>query len=196
MSTDRSSSRARERLLSAADELFYAHGIAATGVDSILQRAGASPATLYAHFAGKDALVAAYLEQRHHRWRRVWDEVLAQTSDPVDRLLSVLDALALFRERAGSTRGCAVLAASAELPAGDHPARTWVDADTKLLHSRLLELATAAGADRPDALVAELLLIYDGALASFAREVADPIQAARELARHAVSRHLSPANAS
>jgi AcrR family transcriptional regulator len=195
MAADRSSSGARERLLSAADELFYAHGIAATGVDSILQRAGASPATLYAHFAGKDALVAAYLERRHQRWRAVWDEVLADTEDPVERLLSVLDALALFRKRVGSTRGCAVLAASAELPAVGHPARPWVDADTDLLHSRLRELAIAAGADHPDALVAEMLLIYDGTLASFAREVTDPIKPARELARHALSRHLSPANA-
>ena len=194
MPADRSSSSARERLLTAADDLFYKHGIAATGVDSILQRAGASPTTLYAHFAGKDALVAAYLERRHHRWRAVWDEVLAKTHDPVDRLLSVLDALALFRERAGSTRGCAVLAASAELPAVDHPAREWVDADTTLLHSRLRELATAAGADRPDVLVAELVLVYDGTLASFAREVADPTKPARELARHVVSRHLPPAS--
>jgi AcrR family transcriptional regulator len=183
-------------LLAAADELFYRHGIAATGVDSILQLAGASPATLYAHFTGKDALVAAYLERRHHRWRAVWDEVLARTRDPVERLLSVLDALALFRERAGSTRGCAVLAASAELPAVGHPARAWVDADTNLLHSRLRELANAAGADHPDALVAEMLLIYDGTLASFAREISDPIASARELARHAVSRHLWPATSS
>ncbi len=196
MPTDRSSPPAKERLLTAADELFYAHGIAATGVDSILQRAGASPATMYAHFTGKDALVAAYLERRHHGWRAVWDEVLAGTHDPVERLLSVLDALAVFRKRAGSSRGCAVLAASAELPAVDHPARAWVDADTDLLQSRLSELAAAAGAERPDALVAELVLIYDGALASFAREVADPIQPARRLATHAVSRHLAPSSAS
>jgi hypothetical protein len=57
-------------------------------------------------------------------------------------------------------------------------------------------LAAAAGAERPDALVAELVLIYDGALASFAREVADPIQPARRLATHAVSRHLAPSSAS
>jgi hypothetical protein len=42
---------ARERLLDAAEELFYECGIAATGVDAVLRRAHVAPATLYAHFA-------------------------------------------------------------------------------------------------------------------------------------------------
>ena len=189
MAADRSTVSARDRLLEAADRLFYAHGIAATGVDAVLQQAGASPATLYAHFSSKDGLVAAYLERRHHRWRATWDAVLAEAEDPVDRLLSVLDALVLFRRREGATRGCAVLAAAAELPAADHPARAWIEADTTLLHHRLHELALAAGADDPRALVAELVLVYDGTLAAYVRGVPDPVPAARGLARSAVVRH-------
>ena len=189
MAAHRTTAPARERLLEAADQLFYAHGIAATGVDAVVQRAGASPATLYAHFAGTDGLVAAYLERRHHRWRATWDAVLAEAEDPVDRLLSVLDALVLFRRREGATRGCAVLAAAAELPAADHPARAWIGADTTLLHHRLHELALAARADDPRALVAELVLVYDGTLAAYVRGVPDPVLAARELARSAVVRH-------
>ncbi len=50
---------ARERLLDAAGELFYESGIAATGVDAVPARARVAPATLYAHFSGKDGLVAA-----------------------------------------------------------------------------------------------------------------------------------------
>src|SRR3712207_9529172 len=88
---------ARERLLTAAGELFYESGIAATGVDAVLARAQVSPATMYAHFAGKDALVAAYLEQRYEAWRRTWDDVLAERTDPVDRLLSLFDAVARDR---------------------------------------------------------------------------------------------------
>lgn len=189
MAANRTTASARERLLEAADELFYARGIAATGVDAVLQRAGASPATLYAHFSGKEGLVAAYLERRHHRWRVTWDAVLGEVDDPIDRLLCVLDALALFRQREGATRGCAVLAAAAELPAADHPARAWIEADTTLLHQRLHELALAAGIDDPHALVSELVLIYDGTLASYARAVTDPTSTARELARGAVRRH-------
>jgi AcrR family transcriptional regulator len=178
----RTTAPARERLLDAAEELFYAHGIAATGVDAVLRRAGASPATLYAHFAGKDGLVAAYLERRHERWRSTWDAVLARTEDPDDRLLSVFDALARFRRDSGATRGCAVLAAAAELPAEDHPAHAWIEADTALLHDRLHELAVAAGEDDPEALAAELVLLYDGTLAAYARGATDPLPAAKHLA--------------
>nr|WP_198526188.1 helix-turn-helix domain-containing protein [Cellulosimicrobium sp. MM] len=67
---------ARDRLLDAAEALFVEHGIAATGVDAVLRRAEVSPATLYAHFPGKDHLVAAYLERRHERWRAAWDAEL------------------------------------------------------------------------------------------------------------------------
>jgi len=179
---------ARERLLAAAGELFYESGIAATGVDAVLARARVSPATMYAHFAGKDALVAAYLQQRFEQWRRTWDEVLAEHTDPVDRLLSLFDAVARYRERQHNSRGCGFLAAATELPA-DHPGRPWLQADSRLLSDRLQELAVAAGLDDPAEVAATVLLHYDGALARSAREEttpelsgSDPVRRARRLA--------------
>lgn len=164
---------ARERLLTAAGELFYESGIAATGVDAVLARAGVSPATMYAHFAGKDALVAAYLEKRHEAWRQAWDEVLAERDDPVDRLLSLFDAVSRYRSREGNRRGCAFLAAATELPAG-HPGHRWLEADSRLLVDRLRALASAAGLEQPDDAAATLLLLYDGALNRFARAATTP----------------------
>ncbi len=188
MPTQSASRPARERLLTAATQLFYEQGIAATGVDAVLARAGVSPSTLYAHFAGKDALVAAYLEQRHRTWMATWDEVLGELTDPVDRLLSVFDVLALYRTREGSRRGCAFLAAATELPAG-HPAQVWLEADSRLLTDRLRELARAAGLEDADEVAAALLLLYDGALARWARDATvaglaygDPLARARSLA--------------
>lgn len=189
---------ARERLLDAAEELFYEHGIATTGVDAVLQRAEVAPATLYAHFRGKDHLVAAYLQRRHERWRAAWDEELERRGDsPDERVLAVFDALEAFR-RHGS-RGCAFLAASVEITDPAHPAHPWLRADSCLLRERLLELAEATGAADPAALAGELLLLYDGALASRARrtagaepddatDLADP-PPVRELAAAAVRRH-------
>lgn len=164
---------ARERLLAAAGELFYESGIAATGVDAVLARAGVSPATMYAHFAGKDGLVAAYLEQRYAEWRRTWDEVLAGRSDPVDRLLSLFDAVEAFRREQGNRRGCLFLAAATELPP-DHPGQPWLDADSRLLTERLRGLAAEAGARDPDGLAATLLMLYDGVLSRFARTATTP----------------------
>src|SRR5438067_4457371 len=53
----------RDRILAAAGELFYRHGIRAVGVDSIAEAAGTNKMTLYRHFTSKDELVAEYLRQ-------------------------------------------------------------------------------------------------------------------------------------
>ena len=188
---------ARERLLDAAEELFYERGIAATGVDAVLKRAGVAPATLYAHFAGKDHLVASYLQRRHERWRAAWDEALARCGDDVTaRALSVFDVLEAFHGPKGATRGCAFLAAAVEVVELDHPAHPWLEADTRLLLERVHDLAARTGAAHPDALAAELLLLYDGALAARVRQAtaADDwpaLTTTRALAAAAVARHVS-----
>src|SRR3981189_1459159 len=80
---------ARDRLLAAADELFYAEGVHVVGVDRIVERAGVTKASLYNTFGSKDELVRAYLE-RHFRVRqsRV-AKILASHTTPRERLLAV-----------------------------------------------------------------------------------------------------------
>ena len=53
-----------ERILAAADKLFYLHGIRAVGVDAVAEEAGVSKRTLYNHYPTKDDLIAAYLVGR------------------------------------------------------------------------------------------------------------------------------------
>ena len=202
MPPDAVSRPARERLLDAAGELFYESGIAATGVDAVLARARVSPATLYAHFSGKDGLVAACLERRFGRWREVWDEVLEERTDPVDRLLSVFDAVVRYREVEGNRRGCAFLAAAIELPPG-HPGQQWLAADSRLLTGRLHDLAEAAGVGDPAGIADDLLALYDGALARLARQAAtsgldtgDPLRRARRMAAGRLAGQVRPAEPS
>src|SRR5256886_16269211 len=63
----------RERLLTAAGELFYRQGIRAVGVDAIAEAAGTNKMTLYRHFPSKDELVAEYLRQTAKQADRCWD---------------------------------------------------------------------------------------------------------------------------
>ena len=56
---------ARERLLAAADELFYEEGVHTVGIDRIIERAGVAKASLYNTFGSKDELIRAYLEGRY-----------------------------------------------------------------------------------------------------------------------------------
>ena len=53
---------ARERLLTAASELFYDEGVHTVGIDRVIERAGVAKASLYNTFGSKDELVRAYLE--------------------------------------------------------------------------------------------------------------------------------------
>ena len=47
----------RDRLLDAADRLFYQEGVRAVGIDRVLAEADAAKASLYQHFGSKDQLV-------------------------------------------------------------------------------------------------------------------------------------------
>lgn len=119
---------ARERLLRAAAARFYADGIAGTGIDTITADAGVAKMSLYNNFASKADLVAAYLTARHAEWLDLYAARLAAAGDasgaagdPRARVLAVFDAYA-DHANAGYVhgfRGCGLLNAAAELPAGD-----------------------------------------------------------------------------
>jgi AcrR family transcriptional regulator len=61
-------SPARQRILDAAFRLFYARGIRAVGVDTIIAESGVAKATFYKHFPAKDDLVVAYLDRVDGVW--------------------------------------------------------------------------------------------------------------------------------
>ena len=72
----RSSAQTRERVLDVTHELFYWHGIHATGVDAVASVAEVAPTTLYRLFGSKDGLVAAYVERAGAVYREWFDQAL------------------------------------------------------------------------------------------------------------------------
>src|SRR5205807_4309408 len=80
---------ARNRLLAAADELFYAEGVHVVGVDRIVERAGVTKASLYNTFGSKEELVRAYLEQHMRRRQERIARILAANDTPRERILGV-----------------------------------------------------------------------------------------------------------
>lgn len=171
---------ARDRLLAAADELFYARGINATGIDAIVERAGVALATCYKHFGGKDQLVAAYLTERDEQWRARWEAVIAEAEEPV---LAIFDALERWWNDSGRHRGCAHVDAAVEITDPDHPALAVVAGHKRHLLGRLAELAAATGIPGPDEIAADLLVIYEGTLSALLLDVTpDPFGQARRLA--------------
>ena len=104
---------ARDRLLAAANELFYSEGIHTVGIDRIIEHAGVAKASLYNSFGSKDELVEAYLVSRHANTTDRITRALQRYRTPRTRLLGVFDAQGeLFADP--DFRGCAFVNATAE----------------------------------------------------------------------------------
>src|SRR3989454_2102306 len=114
MKVDRSVSSAAERILAAADKLFYTQGIRAVGVDTVAAEAGVSKRTLYNHYPSKDALIGAYLTARFRH--------IAPSDAPArEQILGNFDRLErMFAD--GSFRGCPYVNAVTEIGDPKHPA--------------------------------------------------------------------------
>lgn len=83
---------ARERLLEAADRLFYNEGVGRVGIDRVLEESGVAKGSLYYNFGGKDDLVRAYLQNRHAKWAARLDARINAETDPREKLLPIFDA--------------------------------------------------------------------------------------------------------
>lgn len=174
---------ARDKLLRAAAEEFYAKGVSGTGIDTIIATAGVAKKSLYNNFESKETLIAAYLEERHREWLALFSTRLAHADTPADRVLAVFDAYA-DHANAGyrdGWRGCGLLNAAAELPVG-HPGRAAVRAHKDEVE-QILRLHLAEISDAPDELAAHLALLLEGSMAKSGLEGTDAwVLTARELA--------------
>jgi AcrR family transcriptional regulator len=147
-----------DRIMAAADRLFYQKGIRAVGVDTVAAEAGISKRSLYDTFASKDALVAAYLRQRIQ-------PLPASDQPPAAQVLALFEQLHA-RIVKGDFRGCPFVNAVTEL-AEDCEAARAIALDYKDERRRhIASLLVRAGAANPDALANQITLLFEGAIAS------------------------------
>jgi AcrR family transcriptional regulator len=183
---------ARERLLAAADELFYRDGVHSTGIDAVIEKAGVAKGSLYYIFGGKDELVAAYLRGRHEAFRQSVEAAQAGIDDPAEKILALFDALGDYVSLP-EFRGCPFDSAAAEAPTGQcqvlaiQEYRDW-------LHQSLEQLAEDTGVPDSRALAEALIVLYNGALAS--ANTASPSRAAAMTAKRLARLTLAAAKAS
>ena len=153
---------ARERLLAAAEELFYEEGINTVGIDRVIERAGVAKASLYDTFGSKDELIRAYLVGRKEARQTRILRRLENCKTPRNRLLGVFDALAdICADPA--FRGCAFLRTSAEARPGSS-LRIVCDDSRRWTYELFVELGRDAGAAKPEQLAHQLVVLYDGAV--------------------------------
>ena len=152
---------ARERLLAAADELFYREGIHTVGIDRVIEHAGVAKASLYDCFGSKEELIRAYLRSRlAARQSRLQDQ-LARYATAAEKIISVFDGMA-ERMALPGYRGCPFVRANAEAKTDSAAAQVCAESRAAML-ALFTELAGEAGAADPGALGRQLLMLYDGA---------------------------------
>jgi AcrR family transcriptional regulator len=147
-----------ERIMQAADRLFYRNGIRAVGVDTVAAEAGISKRSLYDTFPSKEALVAAYLRQRVQF-------LPASDRPPAEQVLALFDQL-YTRFAKGDFRGCPFVNAVTELAADCESARAIAVEYKAERQQQIAALLGQAGASDPGGLASHIALLLEGAIAS------------------------------
>src|SRR6204780_1906499 len=155
---------ARERLLAAADELFYEEGFNVVGIDRVIERAGVAKASLYDCFGSKEELIRSYLQERHEARELRMRERLARYAHPEEKILAVFDAMAEAAAKP-DFRGCAFTRAGVEARPGTS-IKAMCDESRAWNLALFTDLAKEAGAVDPDRVAQQLRLLYDGAMVS------------------------------
>jgi AcrR family transcriptional regulator len=142
----------RERLVSAAIELFYRHGFGAVGVDRVISAAGVTKTTFYKHFDSKDDLMVAAVQRRDEWESQAWDRAVRELAgdDPAGQLLAVLDVMDVWFNDP-DFHGCMFMNTAAEFPNPHDPVHQAAAAHRRKGRDHFRDLARAAGAEPADA---------------------------------------------
>jgi AcrR family transcriptional regulator len=158
---------ARDRLFSAAINLFYRNGIRGVSVDAIAEEAGTTKVTFYRVFESKDDLIVQVLEEQSKRYWEWWDAIVAefpgQPRKQLDELIERFQTEIIGDEEC---RGCAVANAAVEIVDEDHPARVVIKKHKLAIAQRLRALCREMGARQPDVLGDALGMLFSGAFSA------------------------------
>ena len=174
---------ARERLVAAADRLFYAEGFRAVGIDRVLAESGAAKATLYAHFPSKDDLILAVLERREEEVAAYFAAAVARHRRRVGHPVEAFFAALAEWFKSPGFRGCAFQNAAVELVDPAHPGAAFARASKSRFNAMLAGLvhegAGAAGAAQAPAVA---VLVHGAIIAALMERSAAPAAVARDAA--------------
>ena len=174
----------RERLVTAAYELFARQGVQAVGIDAIIERSGVARQTLYRHFGSKQELVLAFLERREEVWTYGWlaAEVHRRQRDPRRRLLAIFD---VFDEwfRDPDFEGCSFINVMLEYPAPDHPLHQAAASYLARIRGFITELATDAGLADPSGFARQWHILMKGSIVAAGEGDRDAARRGKEIGR-------------
>jgi AcrR family transcriptional regulator len=178
---------ARQRILDSAYELFSRRGIRAVGIDEIRERADVAKATLYRHFASKDELVLAFLDQREEMWTKDWveREARSRATEPDKQLLAIFDAFDEWFHRE-DFEGCSFINVMLEWADRDHPIGRASILHLANIRAFLTELATEARLRDPETFAHSWHILMKGSIVAAAEGDHDAAKRAQEMGRELI----------
>ena len=148
----------RRQIVEAALTCFARRGFHKTTMQDVVEQSGLSPGSIYCHFAGKQDIIVAVVEERHRRERALLQRAFEKQSfaEAVDQLAA--DFIAVLRTPEERTwRRLAV--------------QLWAES----LHDRRLAAAVRAGVESPKVILARMVQRAK-ARGEFPREVGGPFR--------------------
>jgi AcrR family transcriptional regulator len=155
----------RDRILKAARDLFYRNTIRSTGIDAIVTRAGVTKPTLYYYFESKDALIAAYLEDRNQAILSSLTKTVESTRGTIaDRIAAIFESIAAATPNR-RWKGCPIVRGAAEFAADpEHVARRVAAVHKKQVELWLNEILKKEKIGGADLKAKQLAVLLDGAI--------------------------------
>src|SRR5690606_16717001 len=153
--------KVREKILSAAAELYYRKGYAAVGMDELRSAAGVSLRRLYGRFPSKSYIVKGVLARAHGQWEQgLTSRVDAAGPAARDQLTAVFAYLQDWF-CAEDFRGCAFINAFGELGGTDPEVAAIVREHKKSFQQYMSGLVAEKGGT--ELLAAQLSILAEGA---------------------------------
>lgn len=178
----------RDRLLDAAEELFYRNGIVNTGIEEVAKAADVSKMSIYQHFESKEGLVVSYLRRFNERWLAWINEQLVDgPQEPGARIVRIVELAGVWAQRR-DFRGCALINAAAQSSLSESGTESPIALAARQHKNGALalltELAREAQLKAPERLADQMMALIDGLLVgSMMHRQGDPAASATSAAK-------------
>ncbi len=181
---------ARERILSAAYELFSHRGVRAVGTDEVIERAGVARATLYRHFGTKDDLALAVLQRREELWTHglIEEQSRRRGGTPEEQLLAIFDVMHDWFHTRDGFEGCSFINVLLEV-GPDHPVGRACVAHIDHVRDIVRRRAAAAGLTEVEDFASSWHILMKGAIILAAVGDRDAALRARRMAGALIEDH-------
>jgi len=187
---------ARDRILASAYELFSHKGVRAVGVDEVISRADVAKATLYRHFASKDELVLAFLQERERLWTKDWVEAEARRrgNTAEEQLLAIFD---LFDDwfRRDDFEGCSFINVLLETKDRTTPIGGASAAHLANIRSIIRKLASEARLRDADGFAHSWHILMKGSIVAAGEGDRDAARRAQAMGRLLIANHRADPSA-